>query len=268
MRLRARPIIEFLCPPEDQGVIAEPVPAIKVLPAWFRQLPGIAKADVSATNDGLTVKRCMPFLDAMATGWILPLAATVRLEIRDNGATVTGGWNFDREMVSAHGPAQLAGNPYEPRPPMKFHNYWSIRTAKGWSCLFLPPLNRPHAVVQVFSGVVDTDTYTAPINFPFVATAADGVYTLDKGTPLVQVIPFRRVDATIRGDVRAETPTERDERTRIARNTQAGAGWYRRQARASRQAPTPVGSPVGSGRQLCSRMPGGDPQGPAALPRT
>ena len=78
---------------------------------------------------------------------------------------------------------------------MKFHNYWTIRTAKGWSCMFLPPLNRPDAVVEVFAGVVDTDTYTAPINFPFVATAADGVYTLEKGTPLVQVIPFRRVDA-------------------------------------------------------------------------
>jgi hypothetical protein len=240
MKLRTQPVIEFLCRPEDQGVIAEPVRATKVLPAWFKQLPGINKPHVTATNDGLTVKRCMPFLDAMSTGWILPLAASVRLEIRDDGATVTGGWNFDREMVSDHGPGQVAGNPYEPRPPMKFHNYWTIRTAKGWSCLFLPPLNRLDAVVEVFSGVVDTDTYTAPINFPFVATAADGVYTLEKGMPLVQVIPFRRQDAAIGGSVRAETPTEGDERIRIGRSTQAGAGWYRRNARASRQESTPA----------------------------
>ena len=240
MRFRTRPVVEFLCRPEDQGVIAEPVPAMKVLPAWFKQLPGIAKAHVSPTDDGLTVKRCMPFLDAMSAGWILPLAATVRLEIRDNGATVTGGWNFDREMVSTHGPGQVAGNPYEPRPPMKFHNYWSIRTAMGWSCLFLPPLNRPDAVIQVFAGVVDTDTYTAPINFPFVATAADGVYTLEMGMPLVQVIPFRRVDAAIGVSVRPETPAEEQERIKIARGTQAGAGWYRRHARASRQEATPA----------------------------
>src|SRR5688572_29919002 len=112
MKLRMRPVIEFLCRSEDQGVIAEAVHAMKILPAWFKQLPGVDKAHVTATNDGLTVKRCMPFLDAISTGWILPLAATVRLEIRDNGATVTGGWNFDREMVSNHGPGQVAGNPY------------------------------------------------------------------------------------------------------------------------------------------------------------
>ena len=118
---------------------------------------------------------------------------------------------------------------------MKFHNYWSIRTAKGWSCLFVPPLNRPNSVVEVFAGVVDTDTYTAPINFPFVATAADGVHVLDKGTPLVQVIPFRRADAMISGTVRAESTSEAEARVHISRNTQAGAGWYRRHARASRQ---------------------------------
>jgi hypothetical protein len=242
MRLRTRPVIEFVCCSEDLGVIAEPVRASTVLPVWFKKLPGIDKASVTATNDGMTVKRCMPFLDAMSTGWILPLAATVRLEICDDGATVTGGWNFDREMVSPHGPGQVAGNPYEPRPPMKFHNYWSIRTAKGWSCLFLPPLNRPDPVVHVFAGVVDTDTYTAPINFPFVATAPDGVYTLEKGMPLVQVIPFRRADAALHSSVRAEAPREMDERIRITRNTQAGAGWYRRHARASRHESTPATS--------------------------
>jgi Family of unknown function (DUF6065) len=242
MRFRRRPVVEFVCRPEDQGVIAEPVRAMTVLPAWFKQLPGIDKQQVSATNDGLTVKRCMPFLDAMTTGWILPLAATVRLEITDGGTTVTGGWRFDREMVSPHGPGQVAGYPYAPRPPMKFHNHWSIRTANGWSCLFVPPINRPDAVVQVLAGVVDTDTYTAPVNFPFVAIAADGVYTLEKGTPLVQVIPFRRVDAAIGGTVRAETPAEGEERTRIARSVDAGAGWYRRHARASRQELTPAGS--------------------------
>lgn len=239
-RSRSQPVIEFLCRPEDLGVIAEPTPAVRVLPSWFKKLPGVAKAEVTALNDGLTVKRCSPFLDALSAGWILPLAATVRLEIRDSGTAVTGGWNTDLEMVSPHGAGQVAGNPYEPRPPMKFHNHWTIRTAKGWSCLFLPPLNRPDPVVQVFAGVVDTDTYTAPINFPFVATAPDGVYTLEKGAPLVQVIPFRRADVAIRGEVRAETPAEREARIRIMRSTQTGAGWYRRHARASRQESVPA----------------------------
>src|ERR687896_59326 len=62
---RSRPHIEFLCPPEDKGVIAEPVPARAVQPAWFKKLPGLDRSALSATNNGLTVKRCVPFLDAM-----------------------------------------------------------------------------------------------------------------------------------------------------------------------------------------------------------
>src|SRR5688572_29959675 len=80
--------IRFLCKPEDHGVIAEPVPAKTVLPDWFRKLPPVDKQQTSATNSGLTIKRCMPFLDAMTTGWILPLAASVRLDIKDEGRTV------------------------------------------------------------------------------------------------------------------------------------------------------------------------------------
>jgi uncharacterized protein DUF6065 len=232
--LRQRSQIEFLCRPEDEGVIAEPVPAKTVLPGWFRQLPGVDKSQVTATNNGLTVKRCLPFVDAMSTGWIIPLAATVRLEIREGGQTVTAGWEFDREMVSNHASFQVAGSPWGDRPPMKFHNYWTIRTPKGWSCLFLPPINRPDTVIEVLSGVVDTDSYRSPVNFPFVAVAPDGVYTLPKGTPLVQVIPFRRSDAALEASIRVETNAEAEEREQIRRSTHAGEAWYKRHARAAR----------------------------------
>ncbi len=43
------------------------------------------------TDTDLTIKRCMPFLDAMNTGWIIPLHATVRLDIRDAGARADAG---------------------------------------------------------------------------------------------------------------------------------------------------------------------------------
>jgi hypothetical protein len=231
---RRKAEIEFLCRPEDKGVIAEPLPAKACVPDWFRKIPAVDKDHLTATNNGLTIKRCMPFMDAFSTGWIIPLAATVRLEIKDNGRTVNAGWEFDREMVSNHGAFQVAGNPFSPRPPMKFHNHWTVRTAEGWSCLFLPPINRPNGVIEVLSGLVDTDIYRAPVNFPFVATAPDGVYTLKKGTPLVQVIPFRRADTALEASIRAESREEAEDREQIRRSTHAGDGWYRRQARAAR----------------------------------
>lgn len=165
--------IHFFCQPEDLEVIAPPVPAQSVLPEWYRKLPVVDANHQSTTDSDLTIKRCMPFLDAMMTGWILPLAATVRLEIKEDGRSVEAGWEFDRVMVSNHGVHQVAGNPKEPSPPCKFHNYWSIRTPPGWSCLFVPPLNRPSQPFECVAGIVDTDTYTAHIHFPFFATAPE-----------------------------------------------------------------------------------------------
>jgi len=246
-RAEDAPLVSFLCEPEDLGVIAEPVPARNALPDWFRRLPGIDDDVVSATNNGLTVKRCMPFLDAMTLGFILPLAATVRLDIRDGGRTVDGGWEFDNVMISNHGSYQVKGHPFGDRPPMKFHNHWTIKTPPGWSCLFVPPLNRPPLPFDVLSGVVDTDTYASLIHFPFFATGSDGVHTIAKGTPLVQVIPFRRshyqidtasrqpAPASLGMEIRPETEEEEKEKIRIMRNTKSVDGWYRTSARANRK---------------------------------
>ena len=224
--------VEFLCAPEDLGVVAEPVPARTALPAWFRRLPGLDHGVQTATCNGLTVKRCAPFLDALTTGWIVPMPATVRLEIADDGESVTAGWEFDRELVSPHHAWQAAGNPWEPLPLMKFHNPWAIRTPPGWSCLVVSPLNRPSPIVQILSGVVDTDRYAAAVNFPFIAVGPDGVHVLEKGTPLAQVIPFKRDE--LKGEVRAETAAEAAEHERHHRSTLAGAGWYRARSRSAR----------------------------------
>jgi hypothetical protein len=234
MFARQKPAIEFLCRREDQDILPPPVPAKEAMPAWFKRLPAIDGAHLTATSSGLTVKRCMPFIDALTTGWILPLGAAVRLEIVDSGRTVNAGWDFDRVMVSNHASHQVAGHPSQPRPPCKFHNYWTIRTPPGWSCLFVPPLNRPNPVFEVVAGIVDTDTYASLIHFPFFATGKDGVHALEKGTPIVQVIPFKRADTHLPAAIKIETEAEAAVRQRTFRNTLAGDGWYRKFARAPR----------------------------------
>ncbi|MGJ7038483.1 hypothetical protein J2Y63_001738 [Shinella sp. BE166] len=231
---KPQPRLTFLCRKEDEGVIPAPVRAKTALPDWFRKLPAIDETQVSPTNSGITVKRCMPFLDAMAAGWVIGLAASVRMEISDGGKTVDCGWDFDRTLVSNHASHQVAGNPREPLPPCKFHNYWTIRTPPGWSCLFVPPLNRPNGVFEIVAGVVDTDTYQSEIHFPFFAIGEDGLHMLERGTPIVQVIPFRRDASDLDADIRAESPPEGVMRKTILRKTLAADGWYRKLARAQR----------------------------------
>lgn len=234
-RMRTRPVIEFLCAPEDEGVIAPPVPARDYLPDWFRRLPATDPEVMSRSNTGLTVKRCLPFLEAMTVGWIIPLAAEVLLEIRNGGTEAEAGWTFDRTLVSAHGAHQVRGHPHAGRPPRKFHNFWTIRTPPGWSCLFTDPLNRPNGLFEVVSGVVDTDIYAAPVHFPFFATGPDGLHVIAKGSPLVQVIPFRRSSTDLGAVIRSEAAGEADKRRKVHRNTLAAQGWYRKLVRAARK---------------------------------
>lgn len=228
------PVIRFTCRPEDEGVIAPPVPARSYLPEWFRRLPPVDEAVASQTDTGLTIKRCLPFLDAMSAGWLITLPATVRLNVSDDGAHVEAGWEFDRELVSFHGAHQVRGNPMGARPPCKFINFWTIATPPGWSCLFVSPLNRPNGLAEVVAGVVDTDTYRSPVHFPFFFTGPDGLHRIEKGSPIVQVIPFRRDATLIEAEIRAEAAAEAAERAGILRNTQSAEGWYRSQARARR----------------------------------
>ena len=58
------------------------------------------------------------------------------------------------------------------------------------------------------SGVVDTDKYISEVNFPAVWLTDNADVTLTPGTPLVQVIPFKRFDNE-KAKIRVETKKEK-----------------------------------------------------------
>jgi Family of unknown function (DUF6065) len=209
--------IEFLCDKSDWGVIAPPIPAKADIPEWLRTLP-------AATKLGLTVKRCVPFMEAMTAGWLLPIGVTLRLSIKDGGRSLHADTERgDRIMLSLHDVRQVAGCPQSPRQPFRLHNFWTIKTPPGWSCLFVSPLNRANHVIEIVSGIVDTDVYHAPINFPFFPIPVDGEYVLEQGTPIVHVIPFER--GTLEAEIRAETDDEASRRWNILAAS-AISNWY------------------------------------------
>jgi len=207
------PTIEFLCYKEDYGVLPEPFPARKLMPDWFKALPPKLNKENRFKNS--TIKRCAPFLDAMNVGWILPLAADVEFTTNGDASGVNYKWQFYRSMIENHSKAQIstdeAPNPNDPKPPMKFMNYWAIKVPKGYSILFTPPLNRPDPRFTCISGLVDCDGYFEFINFPFFFHEPNFVGIIPAGTPLVQVIPFKR-DALFRDfETRAMTDAEHEE---------------------------------------------------------
>ena len=74
-------------------------------------------------------------------------------------------------------------------------NPWKIKTPKGYSCLFVPPLNNSDDRFSIIPGIVDTDTFPSEINFPIIINGDKYPVletTIKKGTPYVQIIPFKR----------------------------------------------------------------------------
>ena len=68
-----------------------------------------------------------------------------------------------------------------------------IKTAPGWSTLFLPLINDIHNKnFTCLSALVDTDTYHKEINFPAIWHTKNFDDILPAGTPLVVAIPIKR----------------------------------------------------------------------------
>lgn len=190
--------IEFLCLEEDWDVIPKPYSAKKYIPDWFKALPTNLGPEHGVENrfENSTVKRCMPFLDAMNIGYIIPLAADVEFTTNNDASKIDWFCKFNKIVVDTHNSKQITSdkspNPLGNIPPLKFNNFWYIKTPPGWSTLFIPPINRGDDRFICFGGLVDTDNYKNVVNFPFLFTKPNFIGVIKAGTPLVQAIPIKR----------------------------------------------------------------------------
>ncbi|WP_315727560.1 MULTISPECIES: hypothetical protein [unclassified Bradyrhizobium] len=190
--------LKFRCPKELEGLIPQPVPATLGLPDWLKAMPSTA---FSALNQGeeQTIKRCPPFVDAMTSGFLIPLVCDLKVEDGgiswDNELPPGGAIDFPRSPVSFHDVAQVTGSPLfeADRFLLKFHNLWTIEAPEGWAVLFTHPINRFDLPFTTLTGLVDSDRYhDSFVHFPvhWHDTAFRGV--LPKGTPVAQCIPVKR----------------------------------------------------------------------------
>ena len=71
--------LQFRCPVELEGMIPPPVPATSGLPDWLRAMPPQAFNAINLREEN-TIKRCPPFIDAMTSGFLIPLICDLRIE--------------------------------------------------------------------------------------------------------------------------------------------------------------------------------------------
>ena len=216
--------IEFICNEQYSYTDLEKPEPIKLhIPDWYKKLDHNLKIR--------TIKGCMPFLDTLTTGYVLKMPQDLYVEFNvDQTHPETGeiikdektnkprkdirysyGMKGYQDIISAkqinlnsdnrqhHDTYQLEGAKMIERnknfPFMKILNPWLIKTPPGYSCLFVPPLNNCDDRFDIIPGIVDTDVWDLEINFPFVFNGHkyETLETVIKrGTPYVQVIPFKR----------------------------------------------------------------------------
>jgi hypothetical protein len=228
--------LTFRCPQELEGLIPPPVAGGQGLPGWFKAMPAQAFSAVVGGDDD-TVKRCPPFIDAMTSGFLIPLICDVRVEngefTWDNDLPPGGAVSFARSPIGFHDPGQVTGTPLfgEDQFMIKFHNLWTIEAPAGYSLLFTHPVNRPDLPFTTLTGMVDCDRYHDNwINFPAHWHDADFNGVLPRGTPVAQCYPVKRESWV------ARTAAFSDEETRRAHDLQAAIGRekgvYRRRFRA------------------------------------
>ena len=226
----------FRCPAELDGRLPPPVPAAQGLPDWFRAMPPQAFNPLHATT-GDTVKRCPPFIDAMTSGFLIPLICDVRIEKGefswDNDLPPGGEVGFVRSPIGFHDASQLTGTPLfaADRFMIKFHNLWTIEAPEGYGILFTHPANRFDLPFTTLTGLVDCDRYHDNwIHFPAHWHDMNFTGVLPKGTPVAQCIPVKRESWTLRtaAFTKEETQRAHDLSSAIYRET----GIYRRQFRA------------------------------------
>jgi len=120
------------------------------------------------------------------------------LEFRhDENRGINVRWATNINFIGTHGPEQAPGLPVPfggENGLLKWRPGWRISTPEGYSCLFTHPLNRHDLPFRTFSGVVDKDKYKLGVEFPFqlLTSIKKDVFILEKGTPICQVLPFKR----------------------------------------------------------------------------
>jgi len=169
--------------------------AVDLLPEWYKKLETTFQ---HGGREEYTAKRCIPLLDVFTTGYVF--VTTRDYTFSKNSVTgftdITTKGGFVKPPVTMHPREQLggidfAGN-YE-EYAFKWLNPYIVKTPKGYSSLFTQPFNRPELPFTTLSGVVDTDIYFQPVQFPFILKK-DFEGTIPAGTPIMQVVPFKRDD--------------------------------------------------------------------------
>ena len=175
---------------QDKELIP-PSPSFANIPSWYKNTEPYLdiKLPVNSLIPQATIKKCLPIFDAITSGYIIKSPCDVYVK------NIDGKQNFQwttHDALEFHPIEQASLHPKSNGHDYpKWQNPWTIKTPKGYSVLILQPVHR-ESVFTIFPAIVDTDKYHNRINFPFTLNDFTFEGVIPYGTPIAQVIPFKR----------------------------------------------------------------------------
>jgi len=168
-----------------ESVTEAPAPAKYSIPDWYKKV----MPDPSNPN----IKACMPFLDALVSGYVQKTWADIYVEESSEGLTINA--SHEQALVTYREPNQLPELLGYYHFQFLWNSVWSPVLPPNFSGLITHPLNRIDLPFYTFAGVVEFDEFKhVPVgNLPFyIKKGFTGL--IPKGTPMYQIIPFARTD--------------------------------------------------------------------------
>lgn len=178
-----------------------PKPAKEYIPEWYKNIKAFHTEkpefnDLGRSNR--TVKMCVPFYDSFSSGYIQESWQDISIELnaKDDG-TYNLSYHYPTDppiMSLRQNSSQInIDNSYYPLD-LVWHPQWTPKLPKGYSALIISPLNRHDLPFYTLSGIVDFDSHfqsESGSNLPFLLKS-NFTGIIKKGTPLYQIIPFKR----------------------------------------------------------------------------
>jgi hypothetical protein len=199
------PKVTFMLLNEKIAKIAlEPTPISAQIPEWYKHQPSMMEGVTKPTlgQYPLTVKKCQAIFDAMTSGYVLKTPCDIFIDTTSDPIDVQVPQNLrfvQHVLLSAHAEPQVSHMPIDNdlyiNHILRIHPLWLVGTEPGYSTLFLDPMHSEVSGIAAVPGIIDTDKFYADGHLSFYVKKGF-VGTIKKGTPMVQVIPFKRENWT------------------------------------------------------------------------
>jgi hypothetical protein len=239
--------LEVIVSDSRKGMYKLPKPAHKFIPDWYKQTDMHPFKDAPLDK---SVRACMPFMEALTFGWIVPVPTDISITRSSDGVEIT--WESEEfKVMGSHDKQQVGGDAFpHDGEILKFNLPYTLRTPEGVSTLYMPPLNRVETRFRPFSGVVETDIYVNETNIPALLLDDEFEGVIEAGTPLVQVIPFERDSLVNESKTRIATDEEEELIGRTRKAVPAVDAYYKEEVWEPKKASRETGGcPFGFGEE-------------------